>query len=95
MNEWLKKFDRFAKFYNWKKAKNLGAIVLLFDSPALSWSQTLPEETVNTFNGIVEALKSRFDASNMDLILKMVIKQRKEQKQAVINGKAKIYTEAR
>ena len=78
VNEWLAKFDRFAKFYNWTNAKKLGAIVLLFEGPALSWFQTLPEETVNTFNSLVEALKGRFGASNMDFILRQELYARRQ-----------------
>ena len=78
VNEWLAKFDRFAKFYSWTNAKKLGAIVLLFEGPALSWFQTLPEETTNNFNGLVEALKGRFGASNMDFILRQELYARRQ-----------------
>ena len=35
VNERLAKSDRFATFYNWTNTKQLGAIVLLFEGPAL------------------------------------------------------------
>ena len=44
--------------------------MLLFEGLALSWFQTLPEEATNNFNDVVEALKGRFGASNMDFILR-------------------------
>ena len=78
VNEWLAKFDRFAKFYNWTNAKKLGAIVLLFEGPALSWFQTLPEETTNNFNDLVEALKGRFGAYSMDFILRQELYARRQ-----------------
>ena len=40
IKEWLEKFDRFARFYNWSNAKKLGAIALLLDGPALAWYHT-------------------------------------------------------
>ena len=43
VNEWLAKFERFARFYSWGNAKKLGAMVLLFECSALSWFQTLPD----------------------------------------------------
>ena len=36
INEWLMKFERFVKFYNWSNAKKLGAMTLLLDDPALA-----------------------------------------------------------
>ena len=78
VNEWTAKFDRFAKFYNWGNAKKLGAMVLLFEGPALSWFQTLPEETTNNFPSLVDALKTRFGATNIDFILRQELYARKQ-----------------
>ena len=78
VNEWLAKFERFAKFYNWNSTKKLGAMVLLLEGPALSWFHTLPEETSNSFSRLVEALRNRFSASNMDFILRQELYAKKQ-----------------
>ena len=69
VNEWLVKFDRFAKFSNWNNVKKVGAMVLLFDGPALSWFQTFLEEPLNSLNGLVEALKGRLELQTRILFL--------------------------
>ena len=53
-------------------------MVLLFEGPALSWFQTLPEETSNSFNRLVEALRNRFSAANMDFILRQELNAKKQ-----------------
>ena len=58
VNEWTAKFDCFAKVYKWGNAKKLGAMVLLFEGPALSWFQTLLEEMTNNFPSMFDALKT-------------------------------------
>lgn len=78
VNEWLAKFERFAKFYNWSSTKKLGAMVLLFEGPALSWFHTLPEETSNSFTRLVGALRNRFSASNNNLILRQALYAKKQ-----------------
>ena len=69
-NEWLAKFESFARFYSWGNAKKLGAMVLLFEGSALSWFQTLPDETAYSFSDLAEVLRARFGATNIDFILR-------------------------
>ena len=86
INEWLAKFDRFARFYNWGAAKKLGAVVLLFEGPALSWFQTLPDEKANNYNELVEELKKRFGATSIDFVLRQELYSRKQgQSESLIN----------
>ena len=72
------KFERFAKFYNWSNAKKLGAISLLLDGPALAWLHTQNPDTVNNYNNLVEALKSRFGAQNLDFLFRQELYSRKQ-----------------
>eukprot|EP00794_Sanderia_malayensis_P016268 gene16268-17908_t len=71
VNEWLAKFDRFAKFYNWGNAKRLGALVLLFEGPALSWFQTLPEETAAAQSPIAQENRIKELEGQVNLLLSM------------------------
>ena len=78
VQEWLAKFERFAKFYSWGNVKKLSVIVLLLEGPALTWFQTLPEATANSFPDLVNALKERFGATNIDFILRQELYARKQ-----------------
>ena len=78
INEWLSKFERFAKFYSWGAAKKLGAMVLLFEGPALSWFQTLSQDVASSYNELVDALKVRFGATNIDFILRQELYARRQ-----------------
>ena len=78
LNEWLMKFERFAKFYNWSNAKKLGAISLLLDGPALAWLHTQNPDTVNNYNNLVETLKSRFGAQNLYFLFRKELYSRKQ-----------------
>ena len=62
--QWLAKFERLAKFYNWNEAKKLNALIFNLGGPALAWFETLPEEEKNNLNAVVLGLKNRFGATN-------------------------------
>lgn len=70
VDEWLVKFDFLAEFSNWDETKRLGALVLSFEGPALTWFQTLPEETAGDLSNLFGALKDRFCGKNIDFILR-------------------------
>ena len=78
INEWLMKFERFAKFYNWSNAKKLGAMTLLLDGPALAWFHTQTAETVANFQSLADALKARFGAQNLEFIFRQELYSRKQ-----------------
>ena len=78
VNEWLSKFDRFAKFYNWSNAKRLGAIALLLEGSALAWYHTLGEETTGNLTNLIDALKDRFGAQNLEFIFRQELYARKQ-----------------
>ena len=78
VNEWLAKFDRLSKFYSWSNAKKLGALPLMLGGPALAWFQTLTNETANDYQALIEALKDRFRAQNLDFILRQELYARKQ-----------------
>ncbi len=78
VNEWVIKFDRLSKFYNWSNAKKLGALPLLLSGPALAWYQTLPAETSNDFSALIEQLKNRFGAQNLEFIFRQELYSRKQ-----------------
>ena len=78
LNEWLLKIKRFAKFYNWTNPKKLCAISLLLDGPALAWLHTQDAKIVNNYNNLVEALKSRFGARNLDFIFRQELYSRRQ-----------------
>ena len=68
VHEWLTKFERLSKFYNWSNAKKLGALPLLLGGTALAWFQTLPDGTINDFATLTDELKTRFGAQNLEFI---------------------------
>ena len=70
VNEWLGKFERFSKFYNWSNAKKLGALTLLLEGPALAWYQTLPDEDTGSFANLCTALRDRFGAQNLEFLFR-------------------------
>ena len=78
VNEWLSKFERFAKFYNWSNAKKLGAIALLLEGSALAWYHTLGEETTGNLTNLIDALKDRFGAQNLEFIFRQELYARKQ-----------------
>ncbi len=89
VNEWLSKFERFAKFYNWSNARKLGALGLLFEGAAQAWFQTLPDETINNYSTLVEQVKARFGAQNINFILRQELYSRKQNPQESLSS----YTE--
>ena len=64
INQWLAKFERLAKFYNWNEAKKLNALIFNLGGPALAWFETLSEEEKSNFKAVVLGLKNRFGATN-------------------------------
>ena len=78
INEWLMKFERFAKFYSWSNAKKLGAMILLLDGPALAWFHTQTAATVATFESLTDALRARFGAQNLEFIFRQELYSRKQ-----------------
>ena len=78
VHEWLTKFERLSKFYNWSNAKKLGALPLLLGGTALAWFQTLPDETINDFATLTDELKTRFGAQNLEFIFRQELYARKQ-----------------
>ena len=78
VNEWLTKFERLSKFYNWSNAKKLGALPLLFGGTALAWFQTLPDETINDYATLIDELKTRFGAQNLEFIFRQELYARRQ-----------------
>ena len=78
VNEWLGKFERFSKFYNWSNAKKLGALTLLLEGPALAWYQTLPDEDTGSFANLCTALRDRFGAQNLEFLFRQELYSRKQ-----------------
>ena len=78
INEWLRKFDQYAKFYAWSNAKKFGAMSLLLDGPAKARLNTQPSDTVNDFNALCNALKDRFGAQDLALIFQQELYSRKQ-----------------
>ena len=68
--EWLAKFDRISKFYNWSNAKKLGAVPLFLGVSALVWYQTLSAAVTGYFSALVEQLKARFGVQNLEFIFR-------------------------
>ena len=89
IKEWLEKFDRFARFYNWTNAKKLCAIALLLDGPALAWYHTQTAETVGNFTNLTDGLKNRFGAQNLEFLLRQELFSRKQGP----NEQLSVYTE--
>ncbi len=78
INQWLAKFERLAKFYNWNEAKKLNALIFNLGGPALAWFETLPEEEKNNLNAVVLGLKNRFGATNLEFIFRQELNARKQ-----------------
>ena len=78
VNEWLLKYERISKFYNWSNAKKLGALPLLLGGTALAWFQTLPAEIASDFKRLTDELKSRFGAQSLEFIFRQELYARKQ-----------------
>ncbi len=68
VTDFISKFERYCKFYNWSDAKKLAPISLLFEGPALAWYQTLADETKNNYNNLVNPLRGRFASASAQFL---------------------------
>ena len=50
----------------------------MLGGPALAWFQSLTNETANDYQALIEALKDRFRAQNLDFILRQELYARKQ-----------------
>lgn len=80
VTDFIERFERYAKFYNWSNNKKLSAISLLFEGPALAWFYTVPEETRNNFANLLTALRQRFASPNEQFLQRQELNDRKQSK---------------
>lgn len=78
VTDFISKFERYCKFYNWSNAKRLAAISLLFEGPALAWYQTLADETKNNYNNLIDALRGRFASASAQFLQRQELNERKQ-----------------
>ena len=56
----------------------MGALPLLFGGTALAWFKTLPDETINDYPTLIDELKTRFGAQNLEFIFRQELYARKQ-----------------
>ncbi|XP_028417213.1 uncharacterized protein LOC114541496 [Dendronephthya gigantea] len=89
ITDFIERFERYSKFYNWTNAKKLSALMLLFEGPALAWLHTVPDETRNNYASLITALRQRFASPNEEFLQRQQLNDRKQGKSESLNS----YTE--
>ena len=75
-----------SQMYSWGAVKKLGAMVLLFEGPALWWCQTLSQDVASSYKELVDALKMCSGATHIDFIFPQELYARRQGQSAPLTS---------
>ena len=77
IDEWMEKFERFAKFSSWKDDKKVGALPLMLDGAAIAFYRTLDDVTKEDFAQLKGAITEIFNSPSLAFLLRQQLSARR------------------